>query len=46
MIIEEESGKQFDPKAVDAFLSIPADEWMQIRTKVMEEVLKRRGFTK
>jgi putative nucleotidyltransferase with HDIG domain len=45
-IIEDESGKQFDPQAVNAFLAIPADEWMQIRVQVMEEVTKRRGYKK
>lgn len=45
-IIEEESGKQFDPQAVNAFLAIPAEEWMQIRTQVMEEIVKRRGYKK
>ena len=44
IIIEEESGRQFDPKAVDAFLAIPADEWMQIRTQVMEQIARRRGY--
>ena len=41
-VIEEESGKQFDPQAVEAFLSIPEEEWMQIRTRVMEEIAQRR----
>lgn len=45
-IIEEESGKQFDPQAVDAFLAIPADEWMKIRVQVMEEVTQRRAHKK
>ncbi len=45
-IIEEESGEQFDPQAVAAFLAIPADEWMQIRVQVMEEITKRRGYKK
>ena len=45
-IIEEESGKQFDPQAVAAFLAIPADEWMQIRAQVMEEVTQRRDHKK
>jgi len=42
-IIAEETGKQFDPLAVEAFLAIPQDEWMQIRAMVMEEVAKRRA---
>jgi HD-GYP domain-containing protein (c-di-GMP phosphodiesterase class II) len=45
-IIEEESGKQFDPQAVAAFLAVPPEEWMQIRAKVMEEIAKRRNKTK
>ena len=45
-IIEEESGKQFDPQAVAAFLAIPGDEWMQIRARVMEEIEQRRKLKK
>jgi putative nucleotidyltransferase with HDIG domain len=45
-IIEKESGRQFDPKVVDAFLAIPADEWMQIRAQVMEEITRRRALKK
>ena len=45
-IIEEESGKQFDPQAVAAFLAIPAEEWMQIRASVMKEITQRRDFKK
>ena len=45
-IIEEESGKQFDPQAVDAFLSIPGNQWMQIRAKVMEEIAHRQSLQK
>ncbi|HNC08374.1 MAG TPA: GAF domain-containing protein [Anaerolineales bacterium] len=41
-IIEEESGRQFDPRAVQAFLAVPQDEWMRIRAKVMEEIARRR----
>jgi HD-GYP domain-containing protein (c-di-GMP phosphodiesterase class II) len=41
-IIEEETSKQFDPRAVAAFLDIPAEEWMQIRTQVMKETSLRR----
>jgi putative nucleotidyltransferase with HDIG domain len=37
-IIEEESGRQFDPQAVAAFLAIPADEWTQIRAKVIDTI--------
>ena len=32
-IIEEESGKQFDPQAVAAFIAVPAEEWTQIRAR-------------
>ena len=42
-IIAEESGKQFDPQAVEAFLAIPPEAWMQIRAMVMEEVARRRA---
>ena len=42
-IIEEESGKQFDPKAVEAFLAIPAEAWAEIRTHVVEEIVQRRN---
>ena len=41
-IIADESGKQFDPKAVDAFCAVPVDEWAQIRATGMEEVHQRR----
>jgi len=40
-LIEEESGRQFDPQAVAAFLAIPPEEWMQIRVRVTEEIKKR-----
>ncbi len=42
-IIEEESGKQFDPQAVAAFLAVPGEEWAQIRAQVMAEIEKRRN---
>ena len=42
-IIEEESGKQFDPQAVAAFLAVPGEEWAQIRARVMAEIEKRRN---
>jgi putative nucleotidyltransferase with HDIG domain len=45
-LIEAESGKQFDPQAVAAFLAIPAEEWTQIRARVMEEIAWRRDKTK
>jgi putative nucleotidyltransferase with HDIG domain len=40
-IIEEESGRQFDPQAVAAFLAIPADEWTQIRAKVIDTITQQ-----
>jgi HD-GYP domain-containing protein (c-di-GMP phosphodiesterase class II) len=43
-IIAAEAGRQFDPKAVEAFLAVPPEEWQQIRDMVMEEVQKRRDF--
>ena len=45
-IIEEESGRQFDPQAVEAFLAIPGDQWMQIRAQVMEEIAHRQSLQK
>ena len=43
-LIEEESGKQFDPQAVAAFTAILPEEWMQIRARVMEEIERRLGY--
>lgn len=45
-LIEAESGKQFDPQAVAAFIAIPPEEWTQIRVRVMEEIARRRDKTK
>jgi len=45
-LIEEETGKQFDPQAVAAFVAVPPEEWMQIRVRVMEELVKRLEFKK
>jgi len=45
-LIAEESGKQFDPQAVAAFMAVPAEEWPQIRAQVMEEIEKRHDKTK
>jgi HD-GYP domain-containing protein (c-di-GMP phosphodiesterase class II) len=42
-LIEEESGHQFDPQAVAAFLAVPHEEWIQIRAQVMEEIDNRRN---
>jgi HD-GYP domain-containing protein (c-di-GMP phosphodiesterase class II) len=42
-LIEDESGKQFDPQAVAAFIAVPGEEWAQIRARVMEEIDKRRN---
>jgi len=35
------SGKQFDPKVVEAFCSIPKDEWGQIQKRVFSELSAR-----
>ncbi len=32
------SGTQFDPRVADAFLSIQADAWLEIRRRVHDEV--------
>jgi HD-GYP domain-containing protein (c-di-GMP phosphodiesterase class II) len=45
-LIESESGKQFDPQAVAAFLAIPPEEWAQIRARVTEEIEQRRSLKK
>jgi response regulator RpfG family c-di-GMP phosphodiesterase len=37
--IERWSGRQFDPKVVEAFLAIDADAWREIRSRVHREVL-------
>lgn len=42
-IIAEEAGKQFDPAAVEAFLAVPEEEWLEIRAMVMEQVGHRRA---
>jgi len=41
-IIEEESGKQFDPKIAAAFCKIPANEWDEIRNRVIQQTAQRR----
>jgi HD-GYP domain-containing protein (c-di-GMP phosphodiesterase class II) len=35
--IERESGRQFDPRVVQAFLSVPEEVWEEIRQEVAEE---------
>jgi HD-GYP domain-containing protein (c-di-GMP phosphodiesterase class II) len=40
--IERESGKQFDPKVVDLFLSISEETWANFRTEATREELKQR----
>ncbi len=45
-LIEAESGKQFDPRAVAAFLAVPAEEWTQIRARVTQEIEQRRSLKK
>lgn len=39
--IERESGKQFDPRVVEIFLSIPEETWSQIRTEATRDRLKQ-----
>jgi putative nucleotidyltransferase with HDIG domain len=41
-IIAAEAGRQFDPQAVAAFLTIPPEEWERIRAEVMAHVAQRR----
>ncbi len=41
-VITAESGKQFDPQAVEAFLAILPEEWDRIRAEVMVDVARRR----
>ena len=43
-IIRAGAGTQFDPKAVAAFLSVPTDEWEDIRARVYEAVQRRRAW--
>jgi putative nucleotidyltransferase with HDIG domain len=42
-VIAEESGHQFDPAVVAAFLAVPIAEWMSIRIRVENEVAQRRA---
>lgn len=41
-IIAAEAGRQFDPEVVNAFLAVPAEEWQEIRDRVIAEVEQRR----
>jgi HD-GYP domain-containing protein (c-di-GMP phosphodiesterase class II) len=41
-VIAQESGRQFDPVVVKAFLDVPVAEWEAIRSHVFEEVALRR----
>jgi HD-GYP domain-containing protein (c-di-GMP phosphodiesterase class II) len=41
-IIAAEAGRQFDPEAVKAFLTVPPEEWEHIRAEVMAHVAQRR----
>jgi HD-GYP domain-containing protein (c-di-GMP phosphodiesterase class II) len=43
VVIAEQAGTQFDPQAVAAFLTVPAQEWEAIRTKVFDQVRRRRA---
>lgn len=36
--IKEWSGRQFDPAVAEAFLSLPADSWREVRERVHREV--------
>lgn len=45
-LIEEESGRQFDPQSVAAFMAVPPEEWMQIRADVMDEMERRLELKK
>ncbi len=42
-IIAAESGRQFDPGAVAAFLAVPQAEWEAIREQVLQEIRDRRS---
>ncbi len=42
-VIAAERGRQFDPKAVDAFLAIPPGQWEVIRSGVVTELADRRA---
>ncbi len=44
--IKDQKGKQFDPKVVEVFLSIPSDEVIRIREKVEEKVGKTKDIRK
>jgi putative two-component system response regulator len=37
------SGRQFDPQVADAFLSIDADTWLEIRERIHRQVSAMRG---
>lgn len=41
-VIAAEAGRQFDPAVASAFLSIPLEEWEQLRARVEAEVAERR----
>jgi HD-GYP domain-containing protein (c-di-GMP phosphodiesterase class II) len=41
-VIAAEAGRQFDPQAVAAFLTVPPEEWDRIRAEVMALVAQRR----
>lgn len=38
------AGKQFDPKVAEAFLSIPAERWREVRERVHREVAEKKQF--
>jgi putative nucleotidyltransferase with HDIG domain len=37
-ILREASGTTFDPRVVEAFLTIPPDEWVRLRANVMQDL--------
>ncbi|GAB4543952.1 MAG: GAF domain-containing protein [Anaerolineales bacterium] len=41
-VIEKESNRQFDPRAVQAFLAVPPEEWQRLRARVTAEIAQRR----
>ena len=41
--IQRCSGTQFDPRAVDAFLKIPVEEWTRVRAEMDREEKSRHG---
>jgi response regulator RpfG family c-di-GMP phosphodiesterase len=42
--IAHASGRQFDPRAVDAFLGLPLDEWKELRADAASAGVSRHGL--